>query len=130
MIVSVQACGSEVTASDSSARVFQDVLHRVLKKMGFEELTEGPKTKRYITFHCLRHTFASHWMMNGGDVFKLQKILGHKSVQMTMRYAHLAPEAFASDYGRFGTAPSNATATVTDLDPASPSTVPIASNDR
>jgi site-specific recombinase XerD len=40
--------------------------------------------------------------MRGGDLFKLQKILGHKSVQMTQRYAHLAPEAFAGDYGRLG----------------------------
>ena len=40
--------------------------------------------------------------MNGGDVFKLQKILGHKSIQMTMRYAHLAPDAFSADYGRLG----------------------------
>jgi integrase len=42
--------------------------------------------------------------MRGGDLFKLQKILGHQSVQMTMRYAHLAPEAFKDDYGRFGAA--------------------------
>ncbi|MBN2196839.1 MAG: hypothetical protein JW751_28800 [Polyangiaceae bacterium] len=40
--------------------------------------------------------------MRGGDIFKLQKILGHQSIDMTMRYAHLAPEAFAEDYGRFG----------------------------
>lgn len=63
----------------------------------------------YITFHDLRHTFASYWVRQAGDLFRLQKILGHKSVTMTMRYAHLAPDAFASDYGRLGaTAPSAA----------------------
>jgi len=40
--------------------------------------------------------------MRGGDLFKLQKILGHQCVQMTMRYAHLAPEAFAADWARLG----------------------------
>jgi hypothetical protein len=40
--------------------------------------------------------------MRGGDMFRLQKILGHQSVQMTMRYAHLSPDAFASDYARLG----------------------------
>jgi site-specific recombinase XerD len=53
--------------------------------------------------------------MNGGDIFKLQKILGHKSMTMTMRYAHLAPAAFASDYARFSAAPSSVTADVLPL---------------
>ncbi|MBI2374252.1 MAG: tyrosine-type recombinase/integrase [Deltaproteobacteria bacterium] len=75
------------------SRVFQEVLHRVLECGEFE--------KGYITFHDLRHTFASHWMMNGGDLFKLQRILGHKSADMTQRYAHLAPDAFQGDLGRF-----------------------------
>ncbi|MBL7664640.1 MAG: site-specific integrase [Bacteriovoracaceae bacterium] len=43
-------------------------------------------------FHDLRHTFASHFMMNGGNIYDLQKILGHTSLEMTQRYAHLAPE--------------------------------------
>jgi len=42
--------------------------------------------------HVLRHTFASHFMMNGGNILVLQRILGHSSLQMTMRYAHLAPD--------------------------------------
>lgn len=45
--------------------------------------------------HVLRHTFASHFMMNGGDVLTLQKILGHQSITMTMRYAHLSPDHLA-----------------------------------
>lgn len=42
--------------------------------------------------HVLRHTFASHFIMNGGNLLTLQKILGHQSIQMTMRYAHVAPD--------------------------------------
>jgi len=42
--------------------------------------------------HVLRPTFASHFMMNGGNILTLQKILGHANLTMTMRYAHLAPE--------------------------------------
>ncbi|MCY1296296.1 Tyrosine recombinase XerC [compost metagenome] len=42
--------------------------------------------------HVLRHTFASHFMMNGGNILTLQKILGHASLAMTMRYAHLSPD--------------------------------------
>lgn len=42
--------------------------------------------------HVLRHTFASHFMQNGGNILTLQKILGHSTIVMTMRYAHLAPD--------------------------------------
>jgi integrase len=40
----------------------------------------------------LRHTFASWYMMNGGDLYELAKILGHSNIKMTERYAKLARE--------------------------------------
>jgi len=42
--------------------------------------------------HVLRHTFASHFMMNGGNILTLQKVLGHSDIKMTMRYSHLSPD--------------------------------------
>ncbi|MUJ22019.1 tyrosine-type recombinase/integrase [Aliivibrio fischeri] len=42
--------------------------------------------------HVLRHSFASHFMMNGGNILVLRDILGHADIQMTMRYAHFAPD--------------------------------------
>lgn len=42
--------------------------------------------------HVLRHTFASHYVMAGGNILALQKVLGHHSLTMTMRYAHLSPD--------------------------------------
>lgn len=42
--------------------------------------------------HVLRHTFASHFMMNGGNILVLKNILGHSTIGMTMRYAHFAPD--------------------------------------
>lgn len=50
--------------------------------------------------HVLRHTFASHFIMNGGDLLSLQKILGHSTLAMTLRYAHLA-EDHLSDTVKF-----------------------------
>jgi integrase len=44
-----------------------------------------------LHFHDLRHTFASQWMMAGGELFALKDILGHKTIAMTQRYAHLSP---------------------------------------
>tara|TARA_R110002096_G_scaffold1401_6_gene7466 strand:- start:769 stop:1764 length:996 start_codon:yes stop_codon:yes gene_type:complete len=42
--------------------------------------------------HVLRHSFASHFVMNGGDILSLQKILGHSTITMTMRYSHLSSD--------------------------------------
>lgn len=42
--------------------------------------------------HILRHTFATHFMMNGGNIITLQRILGHSTIQQTMTYAHYAPD--------------------------------------
>lgn len=49
------------------------------------EFPKGQKT------HILRHTFASHFMMNGGDILTLQRVLRHGDLKMTMRYAHYSP---------------------------------------
>jgi len=43
-----------------------------------------------ITPHLLRHTFATHYVMNGGDPFSLQRILGHSDIKTTMIYVNLA----------------------------------------
>lgn len=51
--------------------------------------------------HDLRHTFASHYLAAGGDIFKLSRILGHSSVAVTEKtYAHLRADAHVGDYGR------------------------------
>ncbi|HVR01039.1 MAG TPA: tyrosine-type recombinase/integrase, partial [Polyangia bacterium] len=50
-------------------------------------------------YQATRHTFASHWVMDGRPIEKLRNILGHSSVDVTERYAHLAPDVFSpADY--------------------------------
>jgi integrase/recombinase XerD len=49
----------------------------------------GVKT---TSVHAFRHTFAKNWIINTGDVFRLQKMLGHKTLEMTRRYVNLFGE--------------------------------------
>ncbi|HNN95404.1 MAG TPA: tyrosine-type recombinase/integrase [Pseudomonadota bacterium] len=51
-------------------------------------------------WHVLRHTFASHFIMSGGNILTLSKILGHSDVKVTMIYAHLAPDFLSDEMDR------------------------------
>ena len=78
----------EIAFPESFDRLFDDcksAFRSAVKRSGLQ-LPQGQMT------HILRHTFASHFMMNGGDIITLQRILGHGDLKMTMRYAHLAPD--------------------------------------
>jgi integrase len=57
-----------------------------------------PSLKR--PWHALRHTFASHYIMAGGNILALQKILGHSDIKMTLIYAHLAPDYLGEEMDR------------------------------
>ncbi|WP_140920189.1 phage integrase [Limnobaculum xujianqingii] len=51
-----------------------------------------PDLPRGQAVHALRHTFATHFMMKGGNIIALQRILGHANIQQTMTYAHFSPD--------------------------------------
>ena len=60
----------------------------------FEDLLKRAGIKDF-RFHDLRHTFASWFMMNGGDLYELAKILGHSNIKMTERYRRAGREHIA-----------------------------------
>lgn len=66
----------------------------------FRRALERAKLPR-IRVHDLRHVFASHFVMGGGDIFTLQRILGHSTPQLTSdTYAHLSPRHLAGEAER------------------------------
>jgi anti-anti-sigma regulatory factor len=65
----------------------------------FPSALEEAKIEEY-TWHCNRHTFASRLVMAGVDLRTVAELLGHRTLQMVMRYSHLAPEHQASAVDR------------------------------
>ena len=53
------------------------------------------------SLHQFRHTFAKSWIMNGGDMFKLQKILGHSSLDMVKEYVNMYDEDLKRNFNTF-----------------------------
>lgn len=48
--------------------------------------------------HRFRHTFAKNWIVNGGDIFKLQKMLGHSSINMVKNYVDMFTDDLQQDF--------------------------------
>jgi integrase len=100
---------------DGAALVFPGRKGKVRTKPGvwfpFKQAAARAGLAKALRFHDLRHTFASHWVLDGGDIFRLSKILGHANVTITQKvYAHLVPEAWERDYHRVAfTLPNEAT---------------------
>lgn len=57
-----------------------------------------------VTIHTLRHTFAALYLKNGGDLYKLSKLMGHASMAITERvYAHICPKEIDAQAHLIGT---------------------------
>lgn len=69
-----------------SVRSLREVFEKALNKAGIND----------FHFHDLRHTFATRLVQNGVDLYKVKELLGHKTITMTMRYAHHCPESLRS----------------------------------
>ena len=69
-------------------------------KLMFARLTQRSGVKR-LHAHLCRHTFATKFLINGGDVFTLQQILGHSTLEMVRHYVNLASNQVALQHRRF-----------------------------
>ena len=76
---------------DFTADAFRKRLNRLKKKLDIPKLHP----------HMFRHTFARNYILNGGDVFTLQKILDHADIQTTRKYIQMDSEHLRQQHNKF-----------------------------
>ena len=102
---------TETKSGENRIVPFNGVLSRILKSMDkngekpfpfkkdfvthkFKEYLRNTeiKNREILNIHSLRHTYASHLVMEGIDLYTVSKLLGHSSVKVTEMYTHLVPD--------------------------------------
>lgn len=78
---------------------FEQITQATIKNM-FRRLKARANIPRLYP-HLLRHTFATRYLENGGNIYTLQAILGHTSLEMVKKYLHLATTRIRADFPRF-----------------------------
>ena len=81
--------GTEATNIDT---YISKKLRPILNNLFNTELAKDDRQNR-VVIHSLRHTFASHLAINGTPIYTIQKLMNHKDINMTLRYAKLSPDA-------------------------------------
>jgi integrase len=77
-----------------NGKAINSISHRFKKIVDQAGLNKGIQDNRErVVFHTLRHTFISWLVINGADIRTVQEMARHRSLDMTLRYAHLAPSA-------------------------------------
>jgi len=89
---------------EDSDFVFCDIRSRQLTRDGMSTIMQKFHNERDVSktsIHAYRHTFAKKWILNGGDIFRLQKILGHSSVEMVKNYVEMFSNDLQQDFEVF-----------------------------
>lgn len=104
---------SEYLAVTDSAAYTDTLIIKVSETLcGFEGITQATIKNMFRRLkarsgiprlypHLLRHTFATRYLENGGNIYSLQQILGHTSLDMVKKYVHLSSSRIRADFPRF-----------------------------
>lgn len=78
---------------NTDEKVFTELKYSGTLKSVLQAWMTAAGITKHITFHCFRHTYATTLITKGVDIYTVSKMLGHKDVKTTQRYAHLLDES-------------------------------------
>ena len=71
--------------------------NKTIERIGRKAKVENVR----LSAHIFRHAFAKNWLMNGGDIFSLQKILGHRTLEIVRNYVNITFKDIQSQHSKF-----------------------------
>ncbi len=86
-------CNGDRPGKPYSVRSIQHLMQKALTKVGLEN--------KNFTIHTIRHSFATHLLDNGTDLHTIKELLGHSSLQTTMKYMHLTSRRTAGIFNPY-----------------------------
>lgn len=93
LLTHIPTAPSEYVFKDRTGKkivAVSQAFRRAVDRLKFNEGITDPR--QLVTFHSLRHTFASWLALQGETLLTIKELLGHKTLIMTQRYAHLIPD--------------------------------------
>lgn len=93
-------CEQHVFVTQFGEAIDRHRMWKIINAIGGEAEVGGVR----VSPHTFRHTFAKNWILNGGDPFSLQRILGHTTQEMVSKYVNLAVGDLQTQHARFSPA--------------------------
>lgn len=93
-----------IRGGESEDYLFCNDYGQKASKRTYQQLVQHYNIKHNVnktSCHVFRHTFAKNWILQGGDIFRLQKVLGHSDLTVTKEYVNMFAQDLQMDFEKF-----------------------------
>ena len=92
ILFEILLCVSRLSVDGDNGVVRRHHVDKSTFSRAFRRAVTGAKIAKHVKIHTMRHSYATHMLLNGADIREIQEMLGHKNVETTMIYLHIVRE--------------------------------------